>query len=76
MNVYLDLQIFQKSGGRGLDLFWKKLKIKAHFFYQLPKSDWVADPPQWNSNAKQNPAICDPPLYITVTFEPSIEFKK
>ena len=33
-----------------------------------------ADPPQWNTNTRQKSPICNPPLYIVLSFEPIIQF--
>ena len=30
----------------------------------------VEDPPRWNFTTKQNPPICNSPLYIVVTIDP------
>ena len=34
----------------------------------------VTDHFQWNSTTRQNPTICNPETYITVTFEPIMPF--
>ena len=34
----------------------------------------LTDPPRWSSTDRQNPPICNPPLYIAIPFEPIIQF--
>ena len=38
-------------------------------------SPLVADLPLWNIITRKNPPICNPPLYITITFEPNMQLK-
>ena len=35
----------------------------------------VTDPPRANSPTRQNPPICNPPLYIATTSEQNMEFQ-
>ena len=38
-------------------------------------AQFVADPIRLNSTPRKITPICNPPLYIAVTFEPSMQFK-
>ena len=44
--------------------------------YELNKvAPLVTDPPRANSPTRQNPPICNPPLYIATTSEQNMQFQ-